>query len=207
MRRFIIGFIGTCTLLVLALIAGIAWSVLKDGTNAEGASMLFTLGMGFLIPAFAVLGTIGGVLWMWRSPAGRFSGRIEYANKLEGNNSKSWIYGNTRIGGKDAGTAVLSDAMNGLWLLTKNHGHLAEFLKMGRAIVAIRSPEGTRKDWGLQAMRAAYPITTNLMLFGILVGGAGLLWLVPVYLWGAFRANRLVSSSSTTAYPPTKAVA
>lgn len=207
MRRFIIGFIGTCTLLVLALTAGIAWSMIKDGTDMEGASMLFTLGMGFLIPAFAVIGTMGGVLWMWRSPAGRFSGRIEYATKQEGNNSKSSIYGNTRIGGKDAGTAVLSEAMNGLWQATKNHGHPAEFLKMGRAIVAIRSPEGTRKDWGLQTMRAAYPITTNVMLFGILLGFAGLLWLVPVYLWGAFRASQLVSFASTTAYPPTKAAA
>lgn len=207
MLRFIIGFIGTCALLTLALVAGIAWSVLKDGTDAQGASMLFTLGMGFLIPAFAVLGTIGGVLWMWRSPAGRFSGRIDYATKQQGNNFKSWIYGNTCIGGKNAGTAVLSDALNNLWQETKNHGHPAEFFKMGRAIVAIRSPEGTRQDWGLQTMRAAYPITTNVMLFGILLGGAGLLWLVPVYLWGAFRANRLVSFASATAYPPTKAAA
>lgn len=207
MRRFIVGFIGTCILLVLALVAGITWSMFKDGTDIEGASMLFTLGLGFLIPAFAVLGPIGGILWMWRSPAGRFSGRIEYANKQRGKNVSSWIYGNTRIGGKNAGTAVLSDELNNLWQATKNQGHPAEFLKMGRAIVAIRSPEGTRKDWGYQTMRAAYPITTHVMLFGILLGGAGLLWLVPVYLWGAFRANRLVSFASATAYPPTKEAA
>lgn len=205
MRRFIIGFIGTCALLVLALMAGIGWSMLRDGTDMEGASMLFTLGMGFLIPAFAVLGTIGGILWMWRSPAGRFSGRIDYATKQMGNNSNSWIYGNTRIGGKDAGTAVLSDALNNLWQATKNHGQPAEVLKMGRAIVAIRSPEGTRKDWGLKTMRAAYPITSNVMLAACILVGAGLIWLVPIYLWGAFRSNRLVSFASVTAYPPTKA--
>jgi len=206
MKRFIIGFIGTCALVLILVIAGIGWSVAQDGSGAGNASLLFTLALSFLLPILPIVGTIGGVLWFWKSPAGRFSGRIEYATKQQGNNFNSWIYGNTLIGGKNAGTAVLSDEMNGLWQATRDHGHPAEFLKMGRAIVAIRSPKGTRKDWGLQAMRAAYPITTNLMLFGILLGGAGLLWLVPVYLWGAMRANNLLSLASSTAYPPTKAI-
>lgn len=66
---------------------------------------------------------------------------------------------------------------------------------MGRVIVAIRSPKGSGKEWNLNAMRAAYPITCNLMMVAVFLGGAGLLWLLPIYFWGSMRANQVLKGS------------
>lgn len=195
MLRFIKGFAGTGILMLLLLTLGIAYSTIKDGTSMENSSLLFTLGLSFMLPLYAVLGTIGGVLWMWRSPGGRFSGVISHGKRLWGKNNKSWIYDKVRIGGRDVGTAVLPDTLDRMWQETKNYGQQAEVFKMGRVIVAIRSPKGSGKEWNLEAMRAAYPITCNLMMVAVFLGGAGLLWLLPIYFWGSIRANQVLKGS------------
>lgn len=192
MPRFIAGFIGTTLLMILFLAAAVAWTMVKNDIRFEDAMMLLTLGLSVIIPVMGVLAPLGGAFWMWVSPAGRFSGRIEFATQQQGNNFTSWIYGKTRIGGKNAGTAVLSSTLNGLWQETRNRGQEGEFFKMGRAIIAIRSPSGTRRDWNLGQLRAAYPIFSSLMLFAILLGGLGLFWLVPVYIWGSLRAGQVI---------------
>lgn len=195
MKRFIIGFLGTGAILLGLLLTYIVYSTITMGTDLQNASGLLTLGLAFLLPAYTFLGTFGGLLWMWRSPGGRFTGTIEHASREQGNNFECWLYGKVRIGNREAGTAVLSKKADKLWQDTMRNGQEIEVLKMGRAIVAIRSPQGSLNDWNFTTMRYAYPLTCHLMLFALILGGLGLVWLIPVYLWGTIRSSQVLKAT------------
>lgn len=146
MLRFIKGFAGTGILMLLLLTLGIAYSTIKEGTSMENASLLFTLGLSFMLPLYAVLGTIGGVLWMWRSPGGCFSGVISHGKRLWGKNNKSWIYDKVRIGGRDVGTAVLPDTLDRMWQETKNYGHKRKSSRWAASSSPFAAPRAAARN-------------------------------------------------------------